>query len=88
MEFTSEGRHRGMSKSIYIPNGCKHFKVFLQIFYGNVANSNKSLKKKKKSKNWKISFTFSWYLKISLFTFTSYPLGMSYPQVWPKIITI
>ena len=26
---------------VYIPNGCKHFKVFLQLFYGNEANSNK-----------------------------------------------
>ena len=31
---------------VYIPNGCKHFKVFLQLFYGNEANSDKPLKKK------------------------------------------
>ena len=24
--------------------GCKHFNVFLQLFYGNEANSNKPLK--------------------------------------------
>ena len=35
------------SHGIYIPNGCKHFKVFLQFFYGNEANSNKPLKNKK-----------------------------------------
>ena len=35
------------SHGIYIPNGCKHFKVFLQLFYGNEANSNKPLKNKK-----------------------------------------
>jgi hypothetical protein len=36
------------SHGIYIPNGCKHFKVFLQLFYGNKANSNKTLRKSKK----------------------------------------
>ena len=46
-------------------------KYFLQLFYGNEANSNKPLKNKKNLWNWEISFTFSWYLKISLFTFTS-----------------
>ena len=35
------------SHGIYIPNGCKHFKVLLQLFYGNEANSNKPLKNKK-----------------------------------------
>ena len=35
----------GLSKShgIYIPNGCKHLKIFLQLFYGNKANSNTTL---------------------------------------------
>ena len=32
---------------IYIPNGCKHFKIFLKLFYGNEANSNKPLKNEK-----------------------------------------
>ena len=34
-----------MGFTIYIPNGCKQFKIFLQLFYGNEANSNKPLKK-------------------------------------------
>ena len=60
-------------------------KILLQLFYGNKANSNKTLRKSKKGLvrtafetfeinlwNWEIShFTFAWYLKISLFTFTS-----------------
>ena len=33
---------------IYIPNGCKHFKILLQLFYGNKANSNKTLRTSKK----------------------------------------
>ena len=33
---------------VYIHNVCKHFKVFLQLFYGNEANSDKPLKNKKK----------------------------------------
>ena len=32
------------SHGIYIPNGCKHFKAFLQLFHGSEANSNKPLK--------------------------------------------
>ena len=32
---------------VYIPNGCKRFKVFLQLFDGNEANSDKPLKNKK-----------------------------------------
>ena len=28
------------SDGIYILNGCQHFKVFLQLFYGSEANSN------------------------------------------------
>ena len=32
------------SHVIYIPNGCKHFKLFLQLFDGNEASSNKPLK--------------------------------------------
>ena len=31
--------------------GCKHFKVFLQFFYGNEANSYKSLKNKRNLSN-------------------------------------
>ena len=31
---------------VYIP--CKHFKVFLQIFYGNEVNSIEPIKMKKK----------------------------------------
>ena len=34
---------------IYIPNGCKHFKIVLQLFYGIETNSNKPLKNLKKS---------------------------------------
>ena len=33
---------------IYISNGFKQFKVLLQLFYGNKANSNKTLRKSKK----------------------------------------
>ena len=44
---------------IYIPNGCKHFKVLLQIFYGNEVNSNKPLKNEKNLWNCEISSTFS-----------------------------
>ena len=36
------------SHGIYIPNGCKHFEILLQLFYGNKANSNKTLRKSKK----------------------------------------
>ena len=35
------------SHGIYIPNGCKHFKLFLQLCYGSEANSNKLLKNEK-----------------------------------------
>ena len=30
-----------------MPNGCKHFKVFLELLYGGEANYNKPLKKEK-----------------------------------------
>ena len=36
------------SHGIYIPNGCKHFRVFLELFHGGEANSNKPLKNEKK----------------------------------------
>ena len=36
------------SHGIEIPNGCKHFKILLQLFYGNKANSNKTLRTSKK----------------------------------------
>ena len=32
------------SHGIYIPNGYKHFEVFLTLFYVNEGNSNKLLK--------------------------------------------
>ena len=32
---------------LYIPNGCKHFKILFIFFYGNEANSNKPLKNEK-----------------------------------------
>ena len=56
---------------IYIPNGCKHLKVFLQLFHGSEANFNMPLKNEKNLWNWEISFTFSWYWKISMSTFNS-----------------
>ena len=34
---------------IYIPNGCKHFKLFLQLFYCSEGNSHEPLKNFKKS---------------------------------------
>ena len=37
------------SHGIYIPNGCKNLKVFLQLFHGSEANSKKPLKNEKKS---------------------------------------
>ena len=37
------------SHGIYIPNGCKDFKGFLELFYWNEANSNKPLKNRIKS---------------------------------------
>ena len=46
-------------------------KYFYNLFYGSEANSHNSLKNEKYLWNWEISFTFSWYLKISMFTFTS-----------------
>ena len=36
------------SHGIYIPNGCKHLKVFLQLSYGIEAKSHKPLKNGKK----------------------------------------
>ena len=42
------GDRKISSHGIYIPNGCKHFKVFLQLFHGSEANSNKPLKNEKK----------------------------------------
>ena len=35
------------SHGIYIPNGCKHFKIVLHLFYENEANSNTPLKNEK-----------------------------------------
>ena len=35
------------SHGIYIPNGCKHSKEFLQLIYGIEANSHKPLKNEK-----------------------------------------
>jgi hypothetical protein len=43
------GAKKGLKNGIYIPNGCKHFKLFLQLFYGSEANSNKPLKNEKLS---------------------------------------
>ena len=43
------GAPKPSSHGIYIPNGCKHLKVFLQLFYGIEAHSNKPLKNEKKS---------------------------------------
>ena len=54
---------------VYIPNGCKYFKVFLQLFYGNESNSNKPLKIKNNLWNWEISFTFSWYVRKNIFVY-------------------
>ena len=54
---------------ISIPNGCKHF-YFYNYFIG-MKQTLISHWKIKNLWNWEISFTFSWYLKISLFTFTS-----------------
>jgi hypothetical protein len=45
-------RHFGDCKlslhGIYIPNGCKRFKLFLQLIYWSEANSHKPLKNEKK----------------------------------------
>jgi hypothetical protein len=60
------------SHGIYIPNGRKHLKVFLQLFHGNEAKSNKPLKNQKISGIERLVLPFpDTYLKISLFTFTS-----------------
>ena len=46
------------SYGIHIPNGCKHFKLFLQLFNGNEANSNKPLKNLKTLWNYRLVLPF------------------------------
>ena len=52
-------------------NTSKYSKYFYNYFMGMKQTLISHWKILKKSMEWEISFTFSWYLKISLFTFTS-----------------